>query len=281
MPRTHRHAPVATLALHPTPPRFHQHHLMSLGHLFPSNPNAPSSQLPQPLSPPPGLTNNTPPPHPPALSKELSIPRLSEPALPPMERASLVAPAIPPPASKLVRMFSPLPPISETDKPQPQWVQHSGVIVPIANMSPDAQICPCGLLAYCHVNRRAKVIFCTNATCTQNTISKGRTVYQCRDETCFQRICAACHTSRPRLDKNIWAAHKETSHPYRRHPLTHPSIGSALTLRPMYKDFLTLPQQLTATNHSPTPSRTSPQKGHITNHVTPLSLKKIITFSHN
>ena len=80
-------------------------------------------------------------------------------------------------------------------------------------MSPDAQLCPCGLLSYCHVNRRAKVIFCTNSTCLQSTISKGRTVYQCRDESCFQRICAACHTSRPKLDKNLWAAHKETFTP--------------------------------------------------------------------
>ena len=110
-------------------------------------------------------------------------------------------------------MFSPLPPFSETTQPQSQWVQHSGVIVPVNSMSLDAQLCPCGLLSYCHVNRRAKVIFCTNATCLQNTISKGRTVYQCRDETCFQRICAACHTSRPRLDKHIWAAHKENFTP--------------------------------------------------------------------
>ena len=107
-------------------------------------------------------------------------------------------------------MFSPLPPIPETGKPQPQWVQHSGIIVPVANLSIDAQVCPCGLLSYCHVNRRSKVIFCTNASCHQTTISKGRTVYQCRDETCFQRICASCHSARPRLDKNLWNTLKES-----------------------------------------------------------------------
>ncbi len=138
-------------------------------------------------------------------------------------------------------------PVNETDKPAPQWVQHSGVIVPIANMSLDAQICPCGLLAYCHVNRRSKVIFCTNSTCTQNTISKGRTVYQCRDEACFQRICAACHTSRPRLDKNIWAAHKESFTPIPK--TSSDNTDSALTLLPMYNDFPTSPQRPTATNH--------------------------------
>ena len=107
-------------------------------------------------------------------------------------------------------MFSPLPPITETDKPHPQWVQHSGIIVPVSSLSIDAQICPCGLLSYCHVNRRSKVIFCTNASCHQTTISKGRTVYQCRDETCFQRICSSCHAARPRLDKHVWNTLKET-----------------------------------------------------------------------
>ena len=115
-------------------------------------------------------------------------------------------------------MFSPLPPITETDSPQPQWVQHSGVIVPVNNLSADAQVCPCGLLSYCHVNRRSKVLYCTNATCIQTTITKGRTVYQCRDDSCFQRICSNCHAARPKLDKNLWHSLKETFTPV---PKTH------------------------------------------------------------
>ena len=54
------------------------------------------------------------------------------------------------------------------------------------------------------------MIFCTNASCHQTAILKGRTVYQCWDETCFQRICSSCHAARPRLDKNLWNTLKET-----------------------------------------------------------------------
>ena len=85
----------------------------------------------------------------------------------------------------------------------------------------------------------------------------------------------------PGLTKTFGQLTKKTSHPYPKRPLTHLNTDSALTLRPMYKDFPTLPQHPTATNHLLTPSKTSPQRAHITNLLTPPLPKKTLTFSHN
>ena len=110
------------------------------------------------------------------------------------------------------RLFSPLPEIPD-DLPMPSLVQHAGTIEITTQLDRKAQRCPCGRLAYRHLNKRVKVIQCTNAACPTPSICLADSLYHCKARECYHRICARCHQSRPEVHHSDWSSLKNEFEP--------------------------------------------------------------------